>query len=160
MSNSQYENFVQFQLDYEQRLSGDKQDVGGKFAAKKLRNELRDKREDFLAENYPEERILDDIVPEENGNKLWRPRSYHHQKTKIVIHHTATNEWYTTSEGAMSGVREIYKEHAVNNGRGDIGYNFLIDPFGSIYEGRSGGPDVVGAHADRNNTSTIGISLL
>lgn len=128
MSNSQYENFIQFQLDYEQRLSGSKQDIGGKFAAKKLRDELRDKREDFLEENYPAERILDSTISEENGHKLWWPWSYHQHKTKIVIHHTATNEWYTTSARAMSGVREIYKEHAVNNGRGDIGYNFLIDP--------------------------------
>ena len=34
----------------------------------------------------------------------------------------------------MSGVRDIYKFHTVNRGRGDIGYNFVIDPQGNIYE--------------------------
>lgn len=55
---------------------------------------------------------------------------------------------------------DIYKFHAHNRGRGDIGYNFLIDPFGNIYEGRAGGKGVVAAHTDWNNTSTIGIALM
>src|SRR6202035_3754414 len=41
-------------------------------------------------------------------------------------------------------------------------YNFLIDRFGTVYEGRAGGIDknVIGAHALGFNTGSVGVSLL
>lgn len=135
-------------------------DEWGKFAQKKARDELREKREVFLRANYPHDILTDRIEEKEAGRRLLWPKTYKTAKTKIIIHHTATNTWYETPQQAMSGVQEIYRQHAVSQKRGDIGYNFLIDPLGTLYEGRAGGVGVIAAHADRNNVATIGVSLL
>src|SRR5204863_533710 len=44
----------------------------------------------------------------------------------------------------------------------DIGYNFLIDKYGQVFEGRYGGVDknVIGAHAEGFNTGSIGVALI
>ena len=82
-----------------------------------------------------------------------------------VIHHTATTNDYTEDEAAQQ-VRNIYHWHTACHGSGnnwwDIGYNFLIDRFGNIYEGRRGGIDkgVIGAHAGGWNTGSIGVGLM
>lgn len=63
-------------------------------------------------------------------------------------------------------IQNIYRYHAVTRGWGDIGYHFIIDRQGRIYEGRFGGNGVRGAHLyhDRKcqnfNLGTIGILLL
>jgi len=57
-------------------------------------------------------------------------------------------------------LKDIYKYHTLTKGRGDIGYNFLIDPYGNVYEGRAGGESVIGAHDSWNNTPSLGISLM
>ncbi len=58
--------------------------------------------------------------------------------------------------------RGIQLFHVQGNGWNDIGYNFLVDRFGTVYEGRFGGTDrnVVGAHARGFNTGSVGIALL
>jgi hypothetical protein len=60
----------------------------------------------------------------------------------------------------ISYLKDIYKYHTITKGRGDIGYNFLIDPYGNVYEGRAGGESVIGAHDSWNNTPSLGISLM
>jgi hypothetical protein len=77
------------------------------------------------------------------------------------VHHTAGANDYTRSE-APAVVRAIQLYHVRGNGWNDIGYNFLVDRFGTIYEGRYGGVDqnVVGAHALGFNTGSVGIALL
>ncbi len=69
------------------------------------------------------------------------------------MHHTATPNTYTRAE-APGVVRAIYRYHTVSNGWDDIGYNVLIDRFGTVYEGRKGGLEspVIGAHASGWNT--------
>ncbi|NIR01348.1 MAG: hypothetical protein GTN78_14310, partial [Gemmatimonadales bacterium] len=75
---------------------------------------------------------------------------------RIVLHHTVT-----AGEGNPVGeVQAIYYYHAVTRGWGDIGYNYLVDPYGNIYEGRYGGDDVIGAHTARWNTGALGVALL
>lgn len=75
----------------------------------------------------------------------------------VVIHHTATNDG-GTDPAAM--VRAVYYYHAVVREWGDIGYNYLIDKYGNIYEGRYGGKGVVGHHAGWYNYGSVGISLI
>jgi N-acetylmuramoyl-L-alanine amidase len=78
-----------------------------------------------------------------------------------VVHHTAGRNGYTRADAAAI-VRGIQLFHVQGNGWNDIGYNFLIDRFGTIYEGRFGGieRDVVGAHAQGFNTGSTGIALI
>ena len=78
-----------------------------------------------------------------------------------VIHHTAGRNGYSRAEAAAI-VKGIQLYHVKSNGWNDIGYNFLVDRFGTIYEGRFGGAErnVVGAHAQGFNTGSVGIAVL
>ncbi|HET7652747.1 MAG TPA: cell wall-binding repeat-containing protein [Acidimicrobiales bacterium] len=78
-----------------------------------------------------------------------------------VLHHTVNANDYSAAE-APALIRGIYTYHVKTNGWDDIGYNFLVDRFGTIYEGRYGGIDkpVIGAHAEGFNTYSTGVSML
>ncbi|KAE8764552.1 N-acetylmuramoyl-L-alanine amidase [Georgenia thermotolerans] len=82
-----------------------------------------------------------------------------------VVHHTAGSNNYTAKE-SPGIVRGIYYYHAKGNDWGDIGYNFLVDKYGQVFEGRTGslgapaGTMTVGAHAKNFNTGTLGISAI
>jgi N-acetylmuramoyl-L-alanine amidase/FlgD Ig-like domain len=78
-----------------------------------------------------------------------------------IVHHTAGTNDYTRAQSAAI-VRGIELYHVVGNGWNDIGYNFLVDRFGTVYEGRGGGIDqnVVGAHAQGFNVGTVGVALI
>jgi flagellar hook assembly protein FlgD len=78
-----------------------------------------------------------------------------------VVHHTAGTNSYTAAESAAI-VRGIQRYHVLANGWNDIGYNFLVDKYGQVFEGRGGGIDknVVGAHAQGFNTGSTGVSIL
>jgi hypothetical protein len=78
-----------------------------------------------------------------------------------VVHHTAGTNSYTAAQSAAI-VRGIEIYHVQGNGWNDIGYNFLVDKYGQVFEGRYGGVDrnVVGAHAEGFNTGSVGIALL
>ncbi|MEU9089261.1 N-acetylmuramoyl-L-alanine amidase [Streptomyces sp. NPDC048428] len=79
----------------------------------------------------------------------------------VVVHHTAESNTYTCAQ-APAVVRGIYAYHVRQLGWKDVGYNFLVDKCGTVYEGRKGGVDrpVQGAHAYGFNTETVGISVL
>ena len=89
------------------------------------------------------------------------PPSYATGVRFAVVHHTAGRNDYTRAEAAAI-VKGIQLFHVQGNGWNDIGYNFLVDRFGTVYEGRFGGVDrnVVGAHAQGFNTGSVGIALL
>jgi hypothetical protein len=78
-----------------------------------------------------------------------------------VIHHTAGTNSYTQAQ-VPSIIRGIYTYHAISRGWGDIGYNFLVDKFGGVWEGRRGGIDkaIIGGHAVGVNDETVGISVM
>ncbi|MGW3411097.1 peptidoglycan recognition protein family protein [Streptomyces sp. NPDC000888] len=86
----------------------------------------------------------------------------------ITVHHTDTPNG---DPDPAATVRAIYQFHAVTNDWGDIGYHFLIDEKGRIYEGRYSGDDGIPAHdADGKlvtafhvggfNSGNLGIALL
>jgi len=78
-----------------------------------------------------------------------------------VVHHTAGTNSYSASESAAI-VRGIQRYHVLANGWNDIGYNFLVDKYGQMFEGRGGGMNrnVVGAHAQGFNTGSTGVAVL
>ena len=78
-----------------------------------------------------------------------------------VVHHTAGANAYSAAQSAAI-VRAIQVYHVKGNGWNDLGYNFLVDKYGQVFEGRYGGVErnVVGAHAEGFNTGSVGIALL
>lgn len=103
---------------------------------------------------------------------LWPPVFQTVQK--VVVHHTAGANGETGAQ-AQATIRSMYYYHAVTQGWGDIGYNFLIDAAGVVYKGRSTSAtttdlDVTGengaaqgvtaGHAYGYNSGSVGIALL
>ena len=84
--------------------------------------------------------------------------------THIIVHHTATAN---TSDHWYAVLRSIWYYHAVTLGWADIGYNFLIDPSGTIYEGRAyanatghSDDDVEAGHCYSYNRYTVGLAII
>ena len=108
------------------------------------------------------------------GREVWPPEYWRVQK--LVVHHTAgAND----DPDPAATIRSIYHYHAVTQGWGDIGYNFLVDEAGRVYEGRYSGPagertpppdptpgeddgarGVTAGHAYGYNAGTVGVALL
>ena len=75
--------------------------------------------------------------------------------THLIVHHSAgTNS--ATDWAAI--VRAIWDLHVNGNNWDDIGYNYLVDPNGVLYEGR--GNDIRGAHFCGTNTGTMGVCVM
>jgi hypothetical protein len=77
------------------------------------------------------------------------------------VHHTVTANDYTPEQSA-SIVLAIAKYHRDTNGWNDIGYNFLVDQYGQVFEGRAGGVEqaVIGAQAQGYNSQSTGVAVL
>ena len=105
------------------------------------------------------------IVPRTDwqaDEKIVRAKPLYAPSLKLaIVHHTAGTNNYTPAQSAAI-VRGIEVYHVKGNGWNDIGYNFLIDRYGTVYEGRGGGitRNVIGAHSLGFNTGTVGISLI
>ncbi|MEY4134014.1 MAG: hypothetical protein RL386_364 [Bacteroidota bacterium] len=77
--------------------------------------------------------------------------------THLIVHHSASantsNDW-----GAV--VLSFWNFHVNTNGWADIGYNWLVDPNGVLYEGRGGGENATGAHFCGKNGGTMGVCMI
>jgi flagellar hook assembly protein FlgD len=80
---------------------------------------------------------------------------------RAIVHHTAGRNDYGPEDSAAI-IRAIQEYHVKANRWNDIGYNFLVDRFGRVFEGRAGGVDrnVVGAHARGWNAGSVGVAVL
>lgn len=80
----------------------------------------------------------------------------------MFVHHTATTNAYAGTAAAAAQIRSIYAYHTKTLGWWDIGYNFLVDNAGTIFEGRKHSIDelVMGAHTEGFNTDSMGVSAL
>ena len=78
-----------------------------------------------------------------------------------VVHHTAGTNAYAPAASAAI-VRGIELYHVRGNRWNDIGYNFLVDRYGQVFEGRAGGIDrnVIGAQAEGFNTGSVGVAVI
>ena len=111
--------------------------------------------ESYVLGSVPVRSREDWACPDGEVSPLWTPM--YTVVTHAVVHHTAGANNLTNWEAE---VRNIWYFHTFSNGWGDIGYNFLIDPNGVVYEGRAGGEHVIGAHFSCRNSNTVGVSLL
>jgi len=112
---------------------------------------------DYATKYADELKIVRTVSKDAQGNQLTWPQEYPSKVTKIFIHHTAST---VDLDDPMKAIRDIYYFHTITRGWGDIGYNYIIDPQGNIYEGRAGGDGVVGAHAGPGNIGSVGIAVL
>ncbi|GAB6900340.1 peptidoglycan recognition protein family protein [Kineosporia succinea] len=101
-----------------------------------------------------------------DGSENW-PQTYWPTQT-FTVHHTADAN---ADPDPQIRIQNIYRYHAIDQDWGDIGYHFLIDDAGLIYEGRYSGEDSVpgfdtdgqmvnAAHVTGYNAGNVGIALL
>ena len=93
--------------------------------------------------------------PDGETSPRWVP--FYQRPFHLIVHHTSAPPG---PNGPTGDLNAIWSFHTFDRTWGDIGYNYVIDPEGRIYEGRAGGDTVVGAHTQGYNIGAIGISLI
>ncbi|MBX9393111.1 peptidoglycan recognition protein [Streptomyces sp. TRM72054] len=89
------------------------------------------------------------------------PPRYDDKVVAVFVHHTDSPNTYRCAD-APRIIRDLYAGQTGARAWDDIGYNFLVDRCGTIYEGRAGGVDrpVTGAHTLGFNHRTAGIAAI
>ncbi|MEM8897399.1 MAG: N-acetylmuramoyl-L-alanine amidase [Bacteroidota bacterium] len=117
-------------------------------------------------QRMPSEGACDCVIPEYVDRIGWGspdgldpscPNIAYVPVTHMIVHHTVNNNSITDWQAA---VFSIWNFHVNTNNWCDLGYNWLIDPNGVLYEGRGGGDNVRGAHFCGRNGGTMGIAML
>lgn len=90
----------------------------------------------------------------ERGGSEWIPQ--YQTVEHVIIHHSETSNF----RDPLTEIRSIHYYHAITRGWGDIGYNYLVDFMGNVYEGRVGGDNVVGGHAYQYAHGSSGICVM
>lgn len=96
-------------------------------------------------------------IPFNLTEDIYVPPASYTDVTHLIIHHSAGAN---TSSNWANVVAAIFDYHVNTSGWQDIGYNWLIDPNGVLYEGRGGGDNVKGAHMCGHNENTMGVCML
>jgi hypothetical protein len=106
-------------------------------------------------------------APAINPRKAWDPHDQCHPREKPLygavalafVHHTVSANDYAPEDSAGI-VLSVGLYHRNTNGWNDIGYNFLVDRYGQVFEGRAGGVTkaVTGAHAQGFNYTSTGVA--
>ena len=96
-------------------------------------------------------------------NNKWRngKPTYNNSLVQVHVHHTASSNSYSRAD-VPGIIRGMYRYHTKSLGWFDIGYNFLVDKFGGMWVGRSGGRNkmVRGAHTLGFNHNSTGIAVI
>ncbi|MEV6755738.1 peptidoglycan recognition protein [Streptomyces sp. NPDC051214] len=89
------------------------------------------------------------------------PARYAGRVQAVFIHHTDTPNSYDCADAART-IRYLHTGQTEGRQWDDIGYNFLVDRCGTVYEGRAGGIEraVVGAHTQGYNKGSVGIAAI
>jgi hypothetical protein len=102
----------------------------------------------------------DERLRAHNGASCVRPK-YTSTVLAAFVHHTADRNDYTRTQ-VPAMVRAMYAYHVKSRGWCDLGYNFLVDRFGRVFEGRYGGAQlpVLGAHTSSFNANSFGVAVI
>nr|WP_229821146.1 peptidoglycan recognition protein [Streptomyces ruber] len=89
------------------------------------------------------------------------PARYDDRVTAVFVHHTDSPNGYDCADAPYI-IRHLYAGQTGAREWDDIGYNFLVDRCGTIYEGRAGGVEraVTGAHTQGFNHRTAGVAAI
>ncbi|MEU9714477.1 N-acetylmuramoyl-L-alanine amidase [Streptomyces sp. NPDC047976] len=104
------------------------------------------------------------IVPREGWGAAGGPGEaavYGRDVKAVFVHHTAqSNDYECTDSPAV--VRGLQALHQRVNGWKDLGYNYVVDKCGTVFEGRAGGSGrpVTGAHTLGFNADTVGVAVI
>lgn len=90
-------------------------------------------------------------------DKIYKGSPSYSAVTHLIVHHSASNN---TSTNWAAVVASYFDTHVNTNGWSDLGYNWLIAPDGTLFVGRGGGNNVIGAHMCGYNTNTMGVCLI
>ncbi|QEV16346.1 peptidoglycan recognition protein family protein [Streptomyces alboniger] len=89
------------------------------------------------------------------------PARYANRVEALFVHHTDSPNRYDCAD-APRIIRALHAGQAGARKWDDIGYNFLVDRCGTLYEGRAGGTErpVVGAHTQGFNHRSAGVAAI
>jgi len=74
-------------------------------------------RNDYLQSNFPDEQKINDVVYQVGKNYLKWPQSYHNEKNKIIVHHTAGDtSTFTGKDSVIAYLKDVYKFHTITRG--------------------------------------------
>lgn len=90
----------------------------------------------------------------DRGEREWTPE--YQTVAHVIVHHSETPSF----RDPLAEIRSIHYYHAITRGWGDIGYNYLVDFMGNVYEGRVGGENAVGGHAYQYAYGSAGICAM
>lgn len=96
-----------------------------------------------------------------DGARDQPPPRYDDAVVAVFVHHTDSPNGYDCAD-APGIIRGLYEGQTLGRHWDDLGYNFVVDRCGTVYEGRAGGTDraVTGAHTQGFNHRTTGIAAL